>query len=399
MKFRKLQVLGLAGALVLGTAVSGKAMEAEKAPEAKKPSIHLGLNAKFFFKHIGKMGKTTKIGFSNDYDHAQNVFYADEIKVEAEGEITKNIGFFGELEASAEETEIGEAGINWEFYPGIQVRLGKQRVPFMRYQITDEYTDLIPTIPGRYVGSLETPNIDPYEIIEGNPYTVAPYGDGRVDAGAVIHGALADGMVRYNIGIFNEKEAYKGFEYTARIDFTPTMLGFKPEEAEVNGHVKDTYLGKKKVLNIGLAYDQEKDEANDITRKGYTFDIFYEQKFNIWVPNFQFAYVNLKDSHYSTKSNKGLDSKAWYVQGQLLYDEVIGVGKPALALRYDSIDSDESGKVSKIGIALNYYIGEKAKASAGVDFISYDDEAKTKLTNANCEDSLTNFYLYFQVKF
>jgi hypothetical protein len=131
------------------------------------------------------------------------------------------------------------------------------------------------------------------------------------------------------------------------------------------------------------------------------------------VPNLQLGYIKLNDSHFyevnETTWKKG-DTSLWYAQGQLLYDAVVGLGKPALAIRYENVEADgvASGKkdfaFDRWGVALNYYLkGQAAKVSLGFDKVEYDDAAKAFLKSSESkseyEDSITDYYLYIQTKF
>jgi hypothetical protein len=228
-------------------------------------------------------------------------------------------------------------------------------------------------------------------------------------------------MFRYNVGVFNEDkrkdEAFKGLQWVARVEFTPTMLGFAPESTtSPHGKVKDTYLGKKDVLTIGLGYykeklyDKEKITYNEsLEADGWTADLFFEKKFGCWVPNLQLGYIKLNDSHFynETTWKKG-DTSLWYAQGQLLYDAVVGLGKPALAIRYENVEADGVASDKKDfafdrwGVAFNYYLkGQAAKVSLGFDKVEYDDAAKLYLESQpnKKEDSITDYYLYIQTKF
>jgi hypothetical protein len=232
--------------------------------------------------------------------------------------------------------------------------------------------------------------------------------------------------------------------WNARVEFQPLMLGFKPESAATPyAKVKDTYLGKKDVLTIGLGYfsakerksywnekwnDNWKDlkdwiEKRNITipsysdklkRKdrdvdGWTVDFMFEKKFGDIVPNLQAGYVSLSDTHLNPITYKSEDSDGWYVQGQLLYDQVVGFGKPAIAVRFNTSTHENAyninnrakdAKLDRWGVALNYYIKEQdAKVVLGFDYLKYRDGAKDYLKNIRFEDSLTDWYLLMQVKF
>jgi hypothetical protein len=72
--------------------------------------------------------------------------------------------------------------------------------------------------------------------------------------GVVVWGNVADGMVKYYLGVTDGDTINShdnSLAYTIRLQFTPTMLGFKPETGYT---LADTYLGKQNVLSIGFGY-------------------------------------------------------------------------------------------------------------------------------------------------
>jgi hypothetical protein len=151
----------------------------------------------------------------------------------------------------------------------------------------------------------------------------------------------------------------------------------------------------------------------------------FEKKFGNVVPNLQIGYISLDKTHYYNRYQwtgtawgnpvvKKGDSDIWYVTGQLLFDQVAWLGKPALAFRYEKITGDgqwTNGTILKkdltaetFGLAFNYYIkGQAARISLGFDQTKYKDALKYFLkqgsSSTKYEDSITDWYLYLQSKF
>lgn len=399
MNFKRWKVLGITGALVLGYAVSSQAVEIKVSDETFGD---IGANMKIWYLNADELKRSG--------DYTKNEFYVGNMRFYAKGQISKLVQFYGEIDSGTNRnTELSEAGVNLAFIPEFQIRAGQIRVPFSRYQITDDYAQIIPTGLARTGSKYISSTLDPQGVLPVNPYAFSPKNAGKADVGAVVHGSISQGMFRYAAGIFNEDregKQNKNFEYAIRIEFTPTMYGFSPEGDSITGTVKDTYLGKKNVLTIGLGYDYEKVLDSNVlgkglTRKAWTVDALVEKKCGLWVPNLQLGYININDSHFKDLSplKKG-DTDAWYAQAQILYDQVVGFGKPALALRYDDVEADEDWRVRRWGLVLNYYLkGEAARVSLGFDNVSYKDDAKDFLKANGLEDKITNWYLYFQTKF
>jgi len=139
----------------------------------------------------------------------------------------------------------------------------------------------------------------------------------------------------------------------------------------------------------------------------WAIDALYEQKFGDIVPNLQVGYISVKDAGGTTA-----DASQIYAQGQLLYDQVVGFGKPALAVKferntnknvYDYNDTTKDDpKSTRIGVWAHYYIkGQAAKVSLGVDSVRLNSDAK----NRDCDSdgnkckNFTDVHLQFQVQF
>lgn len=425
MKVARWKVLGVAGALVLGYAATTQAAQIKVDEDT---FADFGYNMKIMYQNFDERGK----GGLDDWK--KNVFDIKDSRFYISGQVSKMVQFYGEWKASGayedktggyakdNKVGLGEAGVNFVFMPELQVRAGKVRVPFTRYQMTSSYSLIVPTDAWYDKGGSDAKGIFK-NIKDGNYASTNPLDlIGKADGGLVVHGDIANGMFRYNVGVFNEDkrkdEAFKGLQWVARVEFTPTMLGFAPEStSSAAGKVSDTYLGKKDVLTIGLGYYKEKLYDKETTYNeslevdGWTADLFFEKKFGCWVPNLQVGYIKLNDSHFynETTWKKG-DTSLWYAQGQLLYDAVVGFGKPALAIRYENVEADGVASDKKDfafdrwGVAFNYYLkGQAAKVSLGFDKVEYDDAAKAFLKyndpTSEYEDSITDYYLYIQTKF
>jgi hypothetical protein len=70
---------------------------------------------------------------------------------------------------------------------------------------------------------------------------------------------------------------------------------------------------------------------NATDTKMWTVDALYEKKFGNLVPNLQVGYIDQKD----TRGNNGEKASLLYIQGGVLFDQMMGFGKPALAIRLE----------------------------------------------------------------
>jgi len=425
MKVSKWKVLSIAGALVLSYVVASDAAQIKVDEDT---FADFGFWTKVMYKNIDER--------NNVIDYNRNVIDVIDARFTIEGQINKVVQFYGEavstsaydvLDGSATRNtnfRLAEGGVNLIAAPELQLRIGKIRIPFTRMQLADEYARINPIEPlndpqGIVTGILGHTGIvyEPYDVSNLTGLDV-PNLLRFVDGGAVLHGDIAEGMLRYNIGVFNQgtdDQPFNSICWAARVEFTPTMAGFNPETTSTpKGWLKDTYLGKKgDIFTIGVGYlsqdvdpDLGRNTYKELDVDGYTVDFFLEKKFQPAILNVEAAYINLNESHLEDptdpNSKKG-DTYFWYAQGQLLYDGVIGIGKPAIFAKYEYGELDAEGgdlEWSAWGAGINYYIeGNAARLSAGFTNVSYDELAEEILDAANMEDNITDWYIQAQIMF
>jgi hypothetical protein len=363
-------------------------------------------------------------------DHNATNFSVGLANITASGQVNKLVYFSINAESAAFRGNFitRDAFIGMKFADEFRVQAGAMRIPFSRIALTSSYVFLIPT-QGR---------ADEFRGLPINPIDArGVLGDGSRDAGIVVWGNVADGMLKYYLGVsdgrFDRRGEFFGantkdsLAYTIRLQFTPTMLGFKPETGYT---LSDTYLGRQNVHNIGVGYRVVKAKttglANNYSRdaKLFTVDMIYEQKFGDLVPNLQVGYINAKDVPFFANTLGGNfvvrygKATQIYAQGQLLYDQVVGFGKPALAIRFEqnknkdlSIFNTNTGgttvftdqpKNTRVGVFVNYYIkGQAAKVSFGVDSVNRNTDSKLNDPNtvgANGKN-FTDYTLHLQIQF
>jgi len=295
-------------------------------------------------------------------------------------------------------TRVSSAFINFKFMPEVQLMAGLMRDPVSRLSNTDRYTYVIPTGYG-------------YAFNDGtdigtwtDPFTPIALGNDiqneNKDAGITLWGNVADTMLKYYLfagnGAYDYQAGLNGksnLKYGFRVEFTPTMLGYKNTSGYSN---QDTYLGAMNNLTIGLGYETQKVDCSGVsntsdlyqfctgitsfTPKELDLDANWEQKFGSYVPQVQMGYIDKSDLGnigYGTVKSRG-----YYLQLAGLYDQVVGIGKPGLAFRWENARIKNFGpgteKIDRYGIFANYYIsGEAARVSFGADVINYNNYLQT----------------------
>jgi len=334
-------------------------------------------------------------------------FYVPLFNITASGQVNKLVYFSMNAEGGSTSATLSQNTINvrdafigLKFADEFRVQAGVMRAPFSRAALTGTYAQLFPYTP-------------PYGALAISPTNVGA-GLSPRDHGVVVWGNVADGLVKYYLGVTDgatiNKSTDSSLAYTVRLQFTPTMLGFKGETGYT---LADTYLGKQNVLSIGVGYRvvgrNDSLSSNNANTKMLTVDALYEQKFGDIVPNLQVGYINQKD----TRGYADEKAKQLYAQAQLLYDQMVGFGKPALAVRFEQNKNENifgaalnanDPKVTRLGVWAHYYIkGQAAKVSLGVDSVSLNSEAKNRTctdgsVSGNCKN-FTDVTLQLQTQF
>lgn len=409
MKVGRWKVLGLAGVLAIGYVATSEAAQIKVSNDT---FANFGINMKIWYNNMDKRDA--------EGDHRANVFSVGQTKIYFSGQVTPLFRFWAELdnnrpgaflraprttEIEPGNTTVGEAAVNLAFAREFQVAVGRQRKPFSQSYLASGYAQLIPS----------DFCYNPHGTKDSRVQCLFTWD--RTDFGAVVRGDLAGGMFTYRLGLFNNDRRItdnrmKDFEFVGRIEFQPLMLGFKPESAAtITGKTADTRLGARDFFVIGLGYISEKRRVlvngvptdQEKTVDGWAVDARFEKKFGDVVPNLQIGYIKRDDTHKVGTEYK--DTTGWYVEGQLLFDQVMGFGKPAIAMRFDTTEADKAfgtkdGKYQRWGTALNYYIrGQAARISLGFDNVRYKDGSKDRLVSAGQRTNLTDWYLYFQSQF
>lgn len=344
-------------------------------------------------------------GKRNDNSSVKNRlnFFVPLFNITASGQVNKLVYFSMNAEGNSNTATLGDnrvlvrdSFIGLKFADEFRVQAGVMRVPFTRVALTSAYAQLFPYTP-------------PFGALANQPTDVEAGGLSPRDHGIVVWGNVADGLVKYYLGITDgatiRRSDDDSLAYTIRVQFTPVMLGFKPETGYT---LADTYLGRQNVLSIGVGYRVVGRSGAQRDTKMLTVDALYEQKFGDIVPNLQVGFINKKDAD-GVANRK---ASQLYAQGQLLYDQMVGFGKPALAVRFEQnknelpgvlADRDEP-KVNRFGVIAHYYIkGQAAKVSLGVDSVRFNSEARNRTcsdygVNGACRN-FTDVNLQFQTQF
>jgi hypothetical protein len=312
-------------------------------------------------------------GARTDAQRSSLNFFVPLFNITASGQVNNLVYFSMNAEGgsttanlAANTIRVRDSFIGLKFADEFRVQAGVMRAPFSRAALTGVYVQLFPYRPGFTITNPTDVEVDP------------PAGGTSLnprDHGIVVWGNVADGLVKYYLGITDGATIADlnddSLAFTIRVQFTPVMAGFK---AETGYALWDTYLGRQNVLSIGVGYRSVGRSSPAVTTNMLTVDLLYEQKFGDAVPNFQAGYINKQNAN----NINGRRATQFYAQAGILFDQMVGFGKPAGAIRFE-INSDEGGTVgqarreNRFGVWGHYYIkGQAAKVSLGFDSITFE---------------------------
>lgn len=176
------------------------------------------------------------------------------------------------------------------------------------------------------------------------------------------------GKINYKIGV-GDGAATKGLEtdtlrYSGRVHYAVF-------DAEKKLGYKETYLGKKKILTIGLGVDSQasvhssKETGGVTDNSATTLDINY-QNAGVYVESAYFS----RDLGDNTSSSQG---SGFYLTAGMMFGDFMPYA------RYASWDADPEGKDKTItNLGFNYLIkGHNAKIVFDIEMIAFEEEGST----------------------
>ncbi len=259
-------------------------------------------------------------------------------------------------------------------------------------------------------------------------FVAAPFKTSR-DYGVAVWGNLANDYIQYRLDVMEGREsggegdegAYvpnSGFRYTGRLHFT--MF-----DKEKGYGYQGTYLGEKKILTVGGAYQYEADIAyGDVTNRtdavdysAYSLDFFAEMPSAAGTFTLSGAYLNIDlddldegaDPDSALTDNVAASSfngangqrEGYYVKAGYMLPMNIGPGKLQFFGRYDSfeyatLNGYTDNTVDFYAFGANYYLaGNDIKIVGQYSITDFDKEVGA---DTNKQDFDT-FEMFLQVRF
>jgi hypothetical protein len=157
-------------------------------------------------------------------------------------------------------------------------------------------------------------------------------------------------------------------------------------EPETSWFNKGTYLGKKKVLSLGVGMDSQDDltlggsENQDNTV--WTVDAFFDHPVGEGAVTLEAAYIDIDNCTQGSPNfyhdlEAGDDAQNWYINAGYLLPGFIGPGRLQPYIRYETVDVDNKNETDFLSGGFNYYLkGHNCKLTA--DYMRVDPDNPVK---------------------
>lgn len=311
------------------------------------------------------------------------------------GQYNDQIGFYAQLEAG-NDSKYGN---------------DERGVYYRDAYVTLDFSDEMRFIAGRFKNTFSRENLEACLeplTLDRSIISYTPFAGSR-DTGVAMWGNLADAKFQYRVMIADGREGDNLPKDTPRYTVRAHYSAFDPE---FDYGYLGTYLGTRKVLTIGAAYDYQADVAyaNSTLRrdakdyKGITVDVFYEQPTASGTYTLSAAYFD-----YDTGNAINVDPdanlptttqlEANYVKAGYLFPGKIGMGRLQLFARHDTAkynvtSSFLDNKTTAVG--ANYYIdGQKVKVTLEHAMVKFDTEHATDHTRQNNSQTTLGLQVIF----
>lgn len=364
----RIRTAGLLAALLPLSAVAG-------------PTIEFGEQGSLTFTYA-LQGWLQHKGFTSPTDSgASNDAFLRRNRLTFSGQYNDFVGFYAQLEA------------------GNDSKLGNddKSVYYRDAYVTLDYRDDLRFIVGRFKNTFSRENLEaclePLTLDRAEALAYTPFGGSR-DTGLALWGNLLDARLQYRLMIADGREGNDVAKDYPRLTGRVHYSFWEPEPSY--GYL-GTYLGTKKVLTIGAAYDMQKDVAygNYVARsdikdyKAWTTDVFMEYPALSGVYTLSGAYFDYDTGNAINMAPDptlpiGSNLKGYYVKAGYMLPSKIGIGRLQFFARHEK--SDYGIRVGNANyydqkwnsVGANYYLdGQRLKITFEYADIAFDTQHPT----------------------
>jgi hypothetical protein len=375
MKMKKLAVLvNILIVLLLVCAMVGPAWAGIKAEIDEQTKGEIGIWAQTWYQWV-EDGKG---------DEDLNDFLIRRAYLYLKGDVTKYVSFFTHIASDkvgmdqiTENSGLGlGSGVAWRdlwitlnLHEAFKIQMGRMYVPLTRnYGTTSTKAMLTMDLPFLQGGS------------RGGIFYASKVGR---DDSVTLWGNPFDGKLQYRLMISEGVEGDKNPEDNLRFAGRLSLSLLEPETGWFN---MGTYLGKKKVLSLGLGFQSQDDltlggvEGED--NQVWTADVFFDHPVGAGAVTFEAAYIDIQDCTETqpqayTDLAAGDDAETWYVNAGYLFPGTLGIGQVQPYIRYETVDVDKKNATDFWSGGVNYYMkGHNCKITADYMHVAPDNDAK-----------------------
>jgi hypothetical protein len=281
----------------------------------------------------------------------------------------------------SDEVEWRDLWITLNFDKAFMVQVGRMYVPLTRAYGTTSTSSMM---------TLDLP------FLQGGSRGGILYASktGR-DDGITLWGNPMDGLLQYRLMVSEGVESEDNPEDSLRVAGRVAVNLMEPETGWFN---KGTYLGKKKVLSLGLGFDRQDDiapggvVAAEDDNQVWTADVFFDQPMGDGAVTAEAAYIDIEHctQHVSlTSLGEGDDAENWYIQAGYLFPNHV---QPYV--RYETVDVDDAFETDFLSVGANYYMkGHKCKISVDFTQVNQDSDAEDYADNPVDDQDIFTFQI------
>lgn len=335
--------------------------------------------------------------FTSSTDEGNSTdFFLRRNRITLSGQHNDYVGFYAQLEA------------------GSDSRGGQDNrtVYYRDAYVTFDWTDSMRFIAGRFKNTFTRENLEaclePLTLDRGEVISYTPFGGTR-DTGVAMWGNLAEGKFQYRVMASDGREADDVVKDSPRLTARAHVSLWEPE---YDYGYRGTYLGTRKVLTIGAAYDQQADVAyadylnlrDSRDYSAWTTDVFMEYPTASGTFTASAAYMDYSvDNAINADPDPLLPVSSEltgnYLKLGYLLPNKLGIGRLQLFARHENLDYGiASGYYDNTWSSLgaNYYInGQQLKLTFEYATIEYDRQHPTDASLSDYDQATLGFQLIF----
>ncbi len=250
------------------------------------------------------------------------------------------------------------------FHDNLKIQIGRMYVPLTRNYGVTSTKSLLTTDLSFLQGG-----------VRGNIFYTSKVGR---DDGIVLWGTPLEGFFQYRLmvseGIEGEGNPNDNLRFVGRA----AVNLLEPEKGWFN---KGTYLGEKKILSLGAAFDTQSSlSLNSRAQQDnfvWTADVFFDHPLGAGALTAEAAYIHIRNSaqaHNVTELEAGDNANLFYLQGGYLLPSPLRPGRLQPYLRYETARVEQKSDTNFWTGGFNYYVnGHDSKIS--LDYTQVEHES------------------------